>query len=94
MSLGGLEQGQAQAELDAQRASALEQQYEPYQRVSFMSDILRGVPGSQTTVTSTTAPDPSRISQLGGLGMGLYGLSEAGLCGSGGISGLFGRLFG
>ena len=94
MSLGGLEQGQAQAELDAQRASALEQQYEPYQRVSFMSDILRGVPGSQTTVTSTTAPDPSRISQLGGLGMGLYGLSEAGLFGSGGISGLFGRLFG
>lgn len=90
MSLGGMEQSQAQAELDAARASALEQQYEPYQRISFMSDILRGVPSSQTTVSSVTAPDPSRISQLGGLGLGIAGLSQAGLFGQGGLSGIFG----
>jgi hypothetical protein len=94
MSLGGLEQGQAQTELDAAYQNYMQQQYEPYQRLSFMSDILRGVPSSQTTISSTTAPDPSRISQLAGLGLGLSGLSQAGMFGTGGISGLFGSIFG
>lgn len=92
MSLGGMEQSQAQAELDAARASALEQQYEPYQRISFMSDILRGVPSSQTTVTSATTPSPSFLQQALGFGTGIAGLSKAGLFGQGGISGLLGGL--
>lgn len=90
LSLGGIEQGQAQTELDAARATALEQQYEPYQRIGFMSDILRGVPTSQQTTQTSTAPDPSFLSQIGGLGMGLAGLSQAGVFGSSGLGGLLG----
>ena len=37
--LGGQEQTQQQAELDALRQTSLSQQFEPYQRLSFMSDI-------------------------------------------------------
>jgi len=79
LSLGGLEQQQAQQMMEAQRATELERQYEPYQRISFMSDIFRGVPSTQTTLTSQTAPSPSTISQLAGLGVGLGGLAQTGL---------------
>lgn len=93
MSLGGLEQAQAQAELDVGRASALEQAYEPYQRIGFMSDIFRGVPTSQSTTQTSSTPDPSFLQQALGFGTGIAGLSQAGLFGSGGISGLLGGLF-
>ena len=89
LNLGGLEQGQAQTELDAARTTALEQQYEPYQRIGFMSDIFRGVPTGQMATVSETAPDPSTFSQLAGLGLGLAGLSQGGMFGEGGIMGLF-----
>jgi hypothetical protein len=79
LSLGGLEQQQAQQQLEAARATDLERQYEPYQRISFMSDIFRGVPSTQTTLSSSTAPSPSTLSQVAGLGVGLAGLSQAGL---------------
>jgi len=93
MSLGGLEQAQAQAELDVGRASALEQQYEPYQRIGFMSDIFRGVPTAQQVTQTSTTPDPGFLQQALGFGTGIAGLSQAGLFGSGGISGLVGGLF-
>jgi len=86
LSLGGLEQQQAQSEFDAARATDLERQYEPYQRLSFMSDIFRGVPSTQTTLTSQTAPSPSAISQIAGLGVGLGGRAQTGL-----FDTLFGR---
>jgi hypothetical protein len=79
LSLGGLEQQQAQQMLEAQRTTDLERQYEPYQRISFMSDIFRGVPSTQTTLSSSTAPSPSTISQIAGLGVGLGGLAQTGL---------------
>jgi hypothetical protein len=79
LSLGGLEQQQAQQQFEAQRATDLERQYEPYQRLSFMSDIFRGVPSTQTSLTSATAPDPSFISQVAGLGVGIGGLAQTGL---------------
>ena len=85
--LGGQEQAQQQAEIDAQRATALERQFEPYQRIGFMSDIFRGVPSTTSTLTSETAPSPSIVSQLGGLGMGIAGLQQAGAFGEGGIFG-------
>ena len=92
MSLGGLEQQQAQQQLEAERATALERQYEPYQRIGFMSDIFRGVPTTQTTLTSQTAPSASTTSQIAGLGMGLAGLSQAGVFGESGLGGLIGGL--
>tara|TARA_R100001510_G_scaffold9488_1_gene7310 strand:+ start:177 stop:1055 length:879 start_codon:yes stop_codon:yes gene_type:complete len=88
--LGGMEQQQQQLELDAQRATSLERQFEPYQRIGFMSDIFRGVPSTTSTLQSTTTPKPSFLSQLGGIGMGVAGLQQAGAFGQGGI---FGGLF-
>ena len=82
MSLGGLEQQQAQAGFDAARATELERQYEPFQRLSFMSDIFRGVPSTSSTLTSSTAPSPSAISQIAGLGVGLAGIADSGILNS------------
>lgn len=85
--LGGMEQQQQQAELEAQRATNLERQFEPYQRIGFMSDIFRGVPSTTSTLTSTTSPSPSTLSQIGGIGMGIAGLQQSGAFGQGGIFG-------
>jgi len=90
LSLGGLEQAQQQSMFDASRQTALERQYEPYQRISFMSDVFRGVPSTQSTIASTTAPSPSTISQIAGLGVGLSGLSQSGVFGEQGILGALG----
>ena len=93
--LGAQEQQQQQAELDALRNTSLQQQFEPYQRLSFMSDIFRGVPSTATALTSTTTPDPSRLSQIGGLAGGLASLFGAfGGGGTGGLSSILGGLFG
>jgi len=89
--LGGMEQQQQQAELEAQRATSLERQYEPYQRIGFMSDIFRGVPSTTSTITNKTAPSPSMLSQVAGLGMGIAGMQQAGAFAPGGI---FGGLLG
>jgi hypothetical protein len=86
--LGGLGQTQEQAELDAARANALAQQYEPFQRVSFMSDIFKPTIGSaQNTLTAKAAPDPSPLSQAIGVGIGALGVNKA-------LSNPFGDLFG
>ena len=92
--LGGQEQQQQQAELDALRQTSLQQQFEPYQRLSFMSDIFRGVPSTQTALTTTTTPDPSRLSQVAGIGTGLLGLASAFGGGGGGLGSILGGLFG
>jgi hypothetical protein len=92
--LGGQEQQQQQAELDALRQTSLQQQFEPFQRLSFMSDIFRGVPSQQTTLTTKTAPDPSRLSQVAGIGTGLLGLASAFGGGGGGLGSILGGLFG
>mgnify|MGYP003648504317 FL=1 len=76
LGIGSLQQGQAQALLDATRQGDLQQAYEPQQRLSYFSDILRGVPSAQQTTTSATAPTPSLLSQIGGVaatGLGLAG---------------------
>ena len=78
LSLGGIEQQQAQAQLEAQRATDLERQAEPFQRISFMSDIFRGVPSTQTTLTAQTAPSPSTLDKVIGVGGGLAALGQAG----------------
>ena len=90
--LGGQEQAQQQAELDAQRQTSLSRQFEPYQRIGFMSDIFRGVPTTTSTLTSQTSPSASVLSQVGGIGMGIAGLQQAGAFGEGGLfSGLFNK---
>lgn len=82
MTLGGIEQGQRQNEYDVQRAAAIESAYEPFQRFSYMSDILSGVPSSGSTLSVASAPTPSPISSTIGTAMGLgaynqqYGLGS------------------
>ena len=76
--LGALGQTQAQRSLDAQYQGDLRQQYEPYQRYNWMSDMLKPTIGSaSSTLTATTAPSPSPISQLIGGGIGMLGLNKA-----------------
>ena len=87
LSVGGVQQQQAQNELEAARRTELARQQEPFRRVGFASDVLRGVPSSQ--VQYTQQPAPSLFQQVAGLG--IAGLSTLGaLGGTGGISSLLG----
>ena len=73
--LGGVQQAQTQAVLDAQRQAAQTQAYEPYQRLgtygSGVASLISGYPGS-TQVTST--PQASPLQTALGVGTGLAGI--------------------
>ena len=72
--LGGQQQAVQQQILDAARQTELQRQGEPFQRFGFLSDILRGVPSSEGTFTTATAPSPSPLSTVLGAGAALTGL--------------------
>ena len=73
MGTGGVQRNIAQAGLEAQRQTALQNIQEPYQRVAFVSDIQSGVPsGSQARISQTSAPQPSPLGQAVGTGIGAY----------------------
>ena len=76
LGLGGMQQQQSQAELDAARRNLLAEQALPFQQIGFMSDLFRGVPALQQTYSQTSSPGPSTGSQL--LGLGIAGLGAAG----------------
>jgi hypothetical protein len=57
--VGALEQAAAQAKLDASRATQLQETMAPYQQLGFVSDIYKGAPSSQMSLTSSTAPTAS-----------------------------------
>ena len=81
LGIGGLQQQDAQQNLDVARANSLAQQNLPYQQVGFMSDVFRGVPALQQTTSTSTAPPASTTSQMLGLaqaGIGAYGLMNQG----------------
>lgn len=74
--MGAQQQQQAQRPLDMAYQDFLNQQNYPYKQLGFMSDLVRGMPlGQQSTSQMYSAP-PSLMGQLGGLGMGAYGLSK------------------
>ena len=76
--LGALGQTQQQRINDAAYQATLRQKYEPMQRYSWMSDILKPTIGSATsTLATTTAPSPSGLSQLVGGGLGALSLNKA-----------------
>ena len=75
MNLGTLQRGIAQSALDATRQTELQQQQYPYQQLQFLSDIYKGIPSSQQTVTQTPTFSPSPFQQVAGLG--IAGLSAA-----------------
>ena len=72
MAAGGLERGVEQAKLEAERQTKLQDITDPYQRISFVSDIQRGAPSTQTTVAQGFAPTASPFAQAVGTGIGAY----------------------
>jgi hypothetical protein len=72
-SLGQQQQALEQQRLAQQYQDFANQRQHPYQQLAFMSDMLRGLPLSQTAQTMYQAP-PSTLSQLGGLGLAAYGM--------------------
>jgi hypothetical protein len=72
---GAQQQALEQQKLTQQYQDFLTQRGDPQQKLSFMSDILRGVPLGQSTQQQFTAPQ-SAASQIAQAGMGLYGASQ------------------
>jgi len=83
--IGGMGQQQQQNIFEAARQSQLQQMYEPYQRLGFVSDIYRGAPSTQQAITMQSQPGASPFQQVAGLGiagLGAYGAGrQAGLFG-------------
>jgi len=76
---GDLQRGIQQQQMDAQRQALMDQAQYGTTQVGQLSNLLRGVPLSDTTQTTSTPP-PSFASQLTGLG--LTGLSLYNLLGN------------
>jgi hypothetical protein len=72
-TLGGRQQAQQQAGLEATRSNQMAQLYEPYQRLGFLSDIYSKTPTTQQTISQSTSPSVSPFQQY--LGLGIAGLS-------------------
>ena len=72
--IGSQQQQQAQRALDLQRQNILQQTYEPYQRIGYMGDILKGQPSTQSTLTQSTDPRGNPLSQALGAGISLAGI--------------------
>jgi hypothetical protein len=68
-NIGQQQQNLQQQQLDAQRNTALQQAYEPYQRLAFVSDIYKGSPSSQQSIAASTAPVASAFQQAVGTGI-------------------------
>ena len=66
--------------LEAHRQQQLMAQREPYTRLGFASDILRGVPSGQ--ISYTQQPQTNPYAQA--LGLGIAGLGAMGQFGQGG----------
>ena len=79
-TLGGLERTQQQAQLDSDYNLRRQQLYEPYTRLSWLSDQYKGAPSSQSSlgsITSPTAATPSAVQQIGAIGTGILGAASA-----------------
>ena len=72
MAAGGVQRQLAQAALDAQRQSTLQQQYEPYQRAEFLANLYAQGPKTQSGLTMGTAPSTSPLAQAVGTGIGAF----------------------
>ena len=72
MSMGGVQRQLAQQVLDAQRQSTLQQQYEPYQRAEFLSNLYAAGPKSSSQLTMGSAPTQSPLAQSVGTGIAAF----------------------
>lgn len=67
LTLGSLQQAAEQNRLDAFRATELQKATSPFQRIAFLSDIYKGAPSTQMSLTGATAPTTSPFMQAAGL---------------------------
>jgi hypothetical protein len=79
LGIGGMQQQLGQARLEADRQQQLMAQQEPFRRLTFASDILRGVPSG--SIAYTQQPSPNPFAQA--LGLGIAGLGALGQFGQG-----------
>lgn len=98
LSAGGLEQQQAQQELNIPYEQYLGAQAYPFQTTGWLANIAEGLGGASGGTGTTTSPAPSTVSQLAGAGLagaGILGSTGAfGSSGSGGAGGWLSNLFG
>jgi hypothetical protein len=74
LGIGGMQQQLGQAQMEANRQQQLMAQREPYTRLGFASDILRGAPSGQ--IQYTQQPQTNPYAQA--LGLGIAGLGAMG----------------
>ena len=72
MQAGALQRGIGQQQLEAQRQTALQRAYEPFQRIEFLKGIMTNLPTTQSTITASTAPGANPFGQALGAGLGAY----------------------
>ena len=72
MASGGVQRQLAQQTLDAQRQSTLQQQYEPYQRAEFLSNLYAAGPKSSSQLTMGSSPTQSPLAQAVGTGISAF----------------------
>lgn len=86
---GGQQQAQKQQLMNEQfRQDTLNQQ-EPYQRLSYFSDILKGIPSYQQTLQQRPTPYTNPLLGAIGMGLGSYGMLSG--TGEGGAFGILKR---
>jgi len=81
--IGKQQQAQQQAVLEAQRQTDLQNEMEAFQRLGFRSDIYKGAPSTQMSVTTQSSPQVSPAQQI--LGLGIAGLGAYGAAQKGGL---------
>ena len=75
MSIGAMEQANKQAQLDAIRATSMQDTMAPFQQLAFVSDIYRGAPSTQSSLIASSQPAASPFQTAAGLG--IAGISAA-----------------
>ena len=79
------QQTQIQKDYDNKYQDFLNAQNYPYKQIGFMSDILRGMPLTQTGSSVYQAP-PSTAQNIASLGLGAAGISKLGGFANGGVA--------
>jgi len=79
------QQAQMQKDVDTKYQDFLNYQNYPYKQLSFMSDMLRGAPLSQTGTSIYQAP-PSTAQNIMSLGLGAAGISKIAGMANGGLT--------
>jgi len=72
LQAGAIQRGIGQSQLEAQRQTALQRSYEPFQRIEFLKGIMTNLPTATSTITASTAPGANPLGQALGAGLGAY----------------------